>query len=79
MGTQDVTTYERRGRAIWITLNSPHNRNALSAPLVKELSDHLRAAVADPVARAIVLTGNGPAFCVRREPDHVSPGPPGPD
>ncbi len=55
--------YERRGRAAWITLDSPANRNALSGPLVRELGDHLKAAIADPEVRAIVVTGNGPAFC----------------
>ena len=34
--TQDRTRYERRGNAAWITLDSPENRNALSAPLVAE-------------------------------------------
>jgi methylglutaconyl-CoA hydratase len=63
MATQEVTRYERRGRAAWITLASPENRNALSTPLVTELRDHLRAATDDPDVRAIVLTGSGPAFC----------------
>ena len=55
--------YERRGRAAWITLDSPANRNALSAPLVRELGEHLKAAIADPEVRVMVVTGNGPAFC----------------
>jgi methylglutaconyl-CoA hydratase len=63
MTTQTVTRYERRGRAAWITLASPENRNALSAALVQELGAHLRAAVDDALVRAIVLTGEGPAFC----------------
>ena len=42
-----VTRYEVRARAAWITLDSPANRNALSAPLVSELGTHLRAAFAD--------------------------------
>jgi methylglutaconyl-CoA hydratase len=63
MTTQELTKYEIRGRAAWITLDSPSNRNALSLPMVAELDAHLRAAVADPVARAIVLTGSGPVFC----------------
>jgi methylglutaconyl-CoA hydratase len=78
MATQDVTKYERRGRAAWITLDSPQNRNALSGPLVKELGDHLRAAIDDPAVRAIVLTGNGPAFCagadLKNRGDVVAPG-----
>ena len=58
-----VTRYEIRERAAWITLDSPANRNALSAPLVAELGAHLRAAFSDDAVRAIVLTGAGPAFC----------------
>jgi methylglutaconyl-CoA hydratase len=61
--TTTVTHYELRGSAAWITLDSPENRNALSAPLVSELGRHLRTASGDPAVRAIVLTGTGPAFC----------------
>jgi methylglutaconyl-CoA hydratase len=61
--TTTVTRYEVRESAAWITLDSPENRNALSAPLVAELGAHLRTATDDPAVRAIVLTGNGPAFC----------------
>jgi methylglutaconyl-CoA hydratase len=57
------TIYERRGRAAWITLDSPQTRNALSAALIAELGTHLRTAIADDAVRVIVLTGNGPAFC----------------
>jgi methylglutaconyl-CoA hydratase len=57
------TLFEIRDGAAWITLNRPENRNALSAGLVTELYDHLAAAVADPRARSIVITGTGPAFC----------------
>lgn len=46
-----------------ITLDSPSNRNALSRQLVRELDAHLRAAMADPALRAIVLTGTGSVFC----------------
>jgi methylglutaconyl-CoA hydratase len=58
-----TTQYARRGPAAWITLDSPQNRNALSAAMVKEIGEHLKTAIADPEVRAIVLTGNGPAFC----------------
>ncbi len=45
-----------------ITLDSQHNRNALSRQLIAELATCLdRAEVAD--ARAIVLRHEGPAFC----------------
>lgn len=46
-----------------ITLNRPDNRNALSTDLVAGLSAHLDAAVADPAAHVIVLTGAGNTFC----------------
>src|SRR5262249_44326915 len=46
-----------------ITLDSPHNRNALSRRLLADLERHLDAAIADRRARAIVLTASGPAFC----------------
>jgi len=45
-----------------VTLDSPHNRNALSTQLIDELVDALRAAVADDGVRVMVLTHAGPAF-----------------
>jgi methylglutaconyl-CoA hydratase len=45
-----------------ITLDSQHNRNALSRQLLAELHQALDAAEAAE-ARAIVLTHRGPAFC----------------
>jgi enoyl-CoA hydratase len=46
-----------------ITLDSPHNRNALSAQLVSELTERLGAAAADATVRAVVLTHTGTTFC----------------
>lgn len=46
-----------------ITLDSPANRNALSAQLRRELLAHLDAAIADAAARVIVLTHTGTVFC----------------
>jgi methylglutaconyl-CoA hydratase len=46
-----------------VTLDSPTNRNALSAQLRRELLAHLDSAIADPAARVIVLTHAGPVFC----------------
>jgi methylglutaconyl-CoA hydratase len=58
-----MTRYELRGQAAWITLDSPATRNALSAMLVAELGAHLREASEDSTVRAVVLTGEDPAFC----------------
>ena len=50
------------GRAT-ITLDSPTNRNALSAQLRRELRGHLDAALADDAVRVVVLTHAGGVFC----------------
>ena len=51
------------GGVATITLDSPHNRNALSAPLRRELRQHLDAATTDDGVRVVVLTHTGPVFC----------------
>ncbi|MER7189209.1 enoyl-CoA hydratase family protein [Streptomyces flaveolus] len=45
-----------------LTLDSPHNRNALSAALVAELADALAKAGEDTGVRAVVLTHTGSTF-----------------
>ncbi|WP_370414255.1 enoyl-CoA hydratase family protein [Streptomyces fradiae] len=45
-----------------LTLDSPANRNALSAPLVTALADALAACGKDPGVRAVVLTHTGGTF-----------------
>ncbi len=46
-----------------LTLNRPHARNALSAPLMSELQRLLDEAASDDSVRVVVLAGNGPVFC----------------
>ncbi|GAA2939807.1 MULTISPECIES: enoyl-CoA hydratase family protein [Streptomycetaceae] len=46
-----------------LTLDSPANRNALSARLVSGLADALDACAADETVRAVVLTHTGNTFC----------------
>ena len=46
-----------------LTLDSPANRNALSARLLEQLEHALRDATGAPEVRAIVLTGTGTVFC----------------
>ncbi|MEV8306878.1 enoyl-CoA hydratase family protein [Streptomyces flavidovirens] len=46
-----------------LTLDSPANRNALSARLVGELGDALSACAKDPSVRAVRLTHTGGTFC----------------
>ena len=46
-----------------ITLDSPHNRNALSRKLVTELYEHLEAAGQDPEVRVVLIQSSGKVFC----------------
>ncbi|MGH4011562.1 MAG: enoyl-CoA hydratase-related protein [Pseudonocardiaceae bacterium] len=46
-----------------ITLDSPANRNALSAQLRAELLDALERSVSDDCVRVVVLDHTGPVFC----------------
>ena len=46
-----------------ITLDSPHNRNALSRQLVTELVAHLETAEADDDVRVVLLRSSGRVFC----------------
>ncbi|MGW3726118.1 enoyl-CoA hydratase family protein [Streptomyces sp. F001] len=56
-----------------LTLDSPANRNALSAALVGELADTLTDCGKDSDIRAVVLTHTGTTFCAGadlRDPPH---------
>lgn len=57
-----IATSRERGIAT-LTLDSPANRNALSARLVAELRDSLTACAADDTVRAVVLAHTGSTFC----------------
>jgi methylglutaconyl-CoA hydratase len=46
-----------------LTLDSPHNRNALSTALMAELLAAVADAVADASVRVLVLSHTGPVFC----------------
>ena len=48
--------------AVLVTLNRPEQRNALSTPLMRELTAELERQAARPEVRAVVLRANGPAF-----------------
>lgn len=63
MPDEQLTRYEVRDQAAFITLDSPKTRNALAPSMVTDLITHLRNAHADEAVRAIVITGAGSAFC----------------
>jgi methylglutaconyl-CoA hydratase len=59
----EAATYAVAGGVATITLDQPERRNAMTAPLMNALGDHLQSAMADDAVRVVVLTNTGPAFC----------------
>lgn len=54
---------ERRGPALWLTLNRPEVMNAFEPHMVEEIDDALDLVESDESVRALVITGRGRAFC----------------
>lgn len=55
---------EQKGAVLWLTLNRPQRRNALTDAVMLALRDEFLAAARNPELRVIVLTGAGDkAFC----------------
>lgn len=57
-----------------ITLDSPRNRNALSAALVEQLTQALTQAGADDAVRAVEVTHTGSTFCAGADLTETSQG-----
>lgn len=70
-------TVETAGGIARVALDSPHNRNALSDQLVRELHEALAAAETDPAVRTVVLTHTGGTFCAGADLSEASSGPAG--
>ncbi|HEY0890853.1 MAG TPA: enoyl-CoA hydratase family protein [Nocardioides sp.] len=61
--TPELVHYVVSGDVATITLDSPHNRNALSRQLVTELAGRLAEADADDTVKVVVLAATGKVFC----------------
>ncbi|MCZ0737382.1 enoyl-CoA hydratase/isomerase family protein [Phreatobacter sp. AB_2022a] len=60
----DTVLIDKRGPALWITINRPDRRNALNGEMIAGIARGYGEAHADDTVRAIVLTGGGDkAFC----------------
>lgn len=59
----EIVHLDIAGAVATITLDSPHNRNALSRQLVTELTGHLAAADAADDVRVVVVQSSGRVFC----------------
>jgi enoyl-CoA hydratase len=71
-----LVTYHADGHVARLALDSPHNRNAMSARLVAQLHDGLRQAATDPAIRAVVLGHTGGTFCAGADLSEASGGDP---
>lgn len=58
-----VKLVKHDGGILQICLNRPEQLNALSRELLEQLAQQFQAAEQDASVRAILLTGNGKAFC----------------
>jgi 2-(1,2-epoxy-1,2-dihydrophenyl)acetyl-CoA isomerase len=69
----DTVQYEVTESLAVITLNRPKAMNALNLDLKEALRDALLRAAEDGGVRAVLLTGNGRAFCVGQDlKEHVA-------
>lgn len=74
--TGTLVSYAVDGPVARLTLDSPHNRNAMSARLVGQLHDGLRSATTDSGVRAVVLGHTGGTFCAGADLSEASGGDP---
>jgi enoyl-CoA hydratase/carnithine racemase len=59
--TEEIRT-ERRGKALWIRVDRPAARNAMTFAMYDRIAAICRDANADATVKAVVLTGSGEAF-----------------
>jgi enoyl-CoA hydratase/carnithine racemase len=58
-----VLVTETKEEVVWLTLNRPEKRNALSWELLAELDGSLARIADDKSTRAVVVSSRGPVFC----------------
>ena len=61
--TYQTIIYEKQGHVATITLSRPRQKNAISVEMLKDLSRCCDEISADSKVRAVVITGEGDAFC----------------
>ena len=85
--TESTVLYEERGAVALLTLNRPQALNSFTRQMHRDLWAALDHAEANPLIRALVLTGGGRAFCAGADlsefdfepgPDLVARADPGP-
>ena len=69
----ECVLYEVSEGLATLTLNRPDALNALNTTMKEELREAVERAAQDPAVRAVLLTGNGRAFCVGQDlKEHVA-------
>ena len=77
MTDDEAVRYAVTGAVATLTMDQPHNRNALTPALMAGLAQGLESALADEAVGVVVLTNSGPAFCAGADLSGGSPaGPP---
>jgi 2-(1,2-epoxy-1,2-dihydrophenyl)acetyl-CoA isomerase len=61
--TEQVLKYAVENDVAWLRLNRPEARNAVNDPLRRALGEAVKQAERDAEVRAVVLIGEGRAFC----------------
>src|SRR5699024_5364863 len=59
----ETINYDVKNQVAWISLNRPDKLNAFTEQMNKEMIQALKGAKKDTDVRAIVITGEGKAFC----------------
>lgn len=74
MADTELVHYEVADEVGTITLDSPHNRNALSRQLLTELVAHLQSAADDEAVKVVLLRSADRVFCSGADLSEVSSG-----
>jgi enoyl-CoA hydratase/carnithine racemase len=62
MGEKDPFTVEREEHVVWLTLNRPEKRNAMTLEFFEGLARHFTAFDRDPQVRVVVIKAAGESF-----------------
>ncbi len=79
MDMTDSIKVAREAEIALVTLNRPQAFNAIDQDLMAAMAAHLLALATDPEVRALVLTGEGKAFCAGGDLKYFLGFPGGPD
>jgi len=59
---EEFVTHEKKGNILYLSLNRPDKRNAISFEMIDTISGIVDDSINDPDIRVIVLRGEGPMF-----------------